>query len=143
MNRRKFFKKVGVASVALAALLSLALISPVWAGETFPQGQGKRHASFTVVSALGTGRIVLEGLIKFDPDNGQVRGGGNYVLFDATAPEPPTDSGKWRAKEFVSFTPCSVPDPITGCRFGRIESGILELYERYTKIWSYAVAGPA
>src|SRR5262245_25228769 len=130
MNRKSL--TVGLGSIALVSLLTLvtSLDTPAWAG-TFPQGQGKRHASFVVVSKLDSAavdhRINMEGLIRFDLDNGQVKGGGNYVLYDqgaAGVPKPILSSGTWEAEEFVSFTPClSAPN----CRYGRIESGILEL----------------
>jgi hypothetical protein len=130
MNRKSV--TVGLGAIALASLLPLVnlLATPVGA-KTFPQGQGKRHASFVVVSKLDSAavdhRTVLEGLIRFDLDNGRVKGGGNYVLFDqgaAGVPKPILSAGKWEAEEFVSFTPClSAPN----CRYGRIESGILEL----------------
>ncbi len=131
MNQREFFKKAGLGSIALVSLLTLvtSLDTPAWAG-TFPRGQGKRHATFVAQSKDTDLRIAMEGVVRFDPEQEQVRGGGSWVLIDDSvpAPKPTIDFGTWRAKELLSFTlcPASASDS-TACRYGRIESSILEL----------------
>ncbi len=67
-------------------------------------------------------RVVMHGLVRFNPAKREVEGGGGFVHFDNAppVPKPIIASGKWEAKEFVSYNLKS-PPAISGL----IEASIL------------------
>jgi len=125
IDRRTFVKTAAAGSVA-AASLPLLGSSVALAGES---DDGGGHRIFVFVSfsqspaakGLAMPRIGMTGAGTFKPAARHVNGGGSYVLQDQAAaiPKPLVASGRWAAREFVSY------DTKGLASFGTIQPAIL------------------
>ncbi len=118
MNRRKFFKKAGLGSIALASLLTLDFTTPASADDN------QTNFRFVSVSAAVTidgvaHRMIMNGNGKVTPS--QVVGGGSFVHINNAppVPKPILASGTWKAKRLLSFE-------LIGT-YGSLASGVLEM----------------
>jgi hypothetical protein len=84
-------------------------------------GGGQTTFSFVVVNTQvgGTDQLILNGNGTFSSE--EVQGGGSFTHFSPTGepPSPIVDSGTWRAKRFISFTPVGT--------YGAHGAGILQM----------------
>jgi hypothetical protein len=125
IDRRTFVKTAAAGSVAAAAL-PLFATSVAIAGES---DEGGGHRIFVFVSfsqsAAAHGvtmpRIGMTGAGTFKPAARHVNGGGSYVLSDQahSVPRPLVASGRWMARQFVSYTTKGLAS------YGTIQPGIL------------------
>ncbi len=130
MNTQQLLKKVGIGIAAWAVLLILG--TPAWAGTrvfTF--------VSFSQAATINPGtptevvpRVGMVGSGTFDVAEGEVQGGGTFVLFNNSStvpkPKPIILTGKWVATKIVSYT----NKDASGVPFGsydHIQSAILVL----------------
>jgi hypothetical protein len=126
IDRRTFVKTAAAGSVA-AAGLPLFATSLAIAGETDDEGGGHRifvFVSFSQSAAaqgLTMPRIGMTGAGTFKPAARHVDGGGSYVLSDQahSIPRPLVASGRWMARQFVSYDTKGLPS------YGTIQPGIL------------------
>ncbi len=88
---------------------------------------GDRYTAWVAFSKANTvdsvdHQVGVTGVVRFNPDKRQVEGGGNFVHVDNAppVPKPVIASGKWEAKEFVSYTLKSPP-----AIYGLIQASIL------------------
>jgi hypothetical protein len=126
IDRRTFVKTAAAGSVA-AASLPLFGTSIALASDETAEDAGNRifvYVSFSEApAALGVARprIGMTGAGTFNPSAEHVDGGGSYVLSDQAAgvPRPLVASGRWMARQFVSYTTKGLPS------YGTIQPGIL------------------
>ena len=124
IDRRTFVKTAAAGSVA-AASLPLFGTSAAFARDE-DEGGGHRifvFVSFSQAAAQGLvlPRIGMTGAGTFKPAARHVNGGGSYVLSDqaTSIPKRLIASGRWMAREFVSYTTKGLPS------YGTIQPGIL------------------
>lgn len=126
IDRRTFVKTAAAGSLA-AASLPLLGTSVALAGES-DEGGGHRIFVFVSFSQAPTRtssptmpRIGMTGAGTFKPAAGHIHGGGSYSLFDQASPipKPLIASGRWSARQFVSYTTMNLPS------YGAIQPGIL------------------
>jgi hypothetical protein len=119
IDRRRFLKRAGYGSVALASLAALGQrVIPVWANDgdqiefTFA---AQSHATIAGVSH----QVTMAGDGKFN--SSQVEGGGSFNHFKVVDgfPRPLLAAGTWKAKRLVSFHSIGT--------FGVFAAGLLEL----------------
>lgn len=132
IDRRKFLKKAGLGSIALASLPALgnALAKPAWAKE----GTNFHFLAFSATGPAGTPaspqhRIAMGGQGTFDPatPGSEVVGGGAYAhhLFPGANPPaggtavPIVASGTWKARRLVSYKQIGT--------WGVLAAGVLEM----------------
>ncbi len=126
IDRRTFVKTAAAGSLAAAALPMIGT-SIVLAGENDDDGDGHRIFVFVSFSqapaAVGATmpRIGMTGAGTFKPAARHVHGGGSYVLSDqaASVPRPLIASGRWMARQFVSYDTKGLPS------YGTVQPGIL------------------
>jgi hypothetical protein len=104
IERRKFLKRAGAGSAALAAFPALA--QAAWAHDD--DDVKRRRFYFQAVSGqaatlTGGESILMSGCGSFS--HRSVRGGGEFVIFDGTKVPSPDfiATGSWRAVRFLSF----------------------------------------
>ena len=116
MNRRRFIKSLGIGSVLLTPLTTLATSAPAVSRRV-----GFRFVSNSRTPIVGGVRY----LAQFNGDgkitDSDVEGGGRFNLVIDTSPVPKTivASGTWKAKRLMSFN-------LIGT-YGAIAAGILEM----------------
>lgn len=119
MDRREFIKKAGLGSAALASvpLMVGSLAEPAWADDE--EGGTKFRVVSVSHSTTSSDLVAFNGNGKFGTS--WVRGNGAFVHFSpvGSPPFPIVATGKWRAKEFVSFESFGT--------YGALEAGILEM----------------
>lgn len=121
IERRDFLKRVGVGSLGLATMPTLAqlLATPAWAN-------GPSNFHFVALSTAGE----VEGVTHVIAMNGdgvfgeeRIRGGGAFVHFnndpDLPAPKPIIATGTWEARRFVGFESIGT--------WGVFEAGVLRM----------------
>jgi hypothetical protein len=127
IDRRTFVKTAAAGSV-VAAGLPLFGTSVALAGEGDDEGGGHRIFVFVSFSQAPTRtsspmmpRIGMTGAGTFKPAARHVNGGGSYVLSDqaVSVPRPLVVSGRWMARQFVSYTTKGLAS------YGTIQPGIL------------------
>ena len=127
IDRRTFVKAAAAGSVA-AAGLPLFGTSVGLARDDDDEGGGHRIFVFVSFSQAPTRtssptqpRIGMTGAGTFKPAARHVNGGGSYVLSDqaVSVPRPLVASGRWMAREFVSYTTKGLAS------YGTIQPGIL------------------
>src|ERR1700736_4703300 len=112
IDRRTFVKTAAAGSLAAA---SLPLLGTSIALARDDQDAGGGHRIFVFVSFSQSPprtssptmpRIGMTGAGTFKPAARHVNGGGSYVLSDqaVSVPRPVVVSGRWMAREFVSYT---------------------------------------
>ncbi len=111
INRRRFLKKAGLSSIALASLpgLSAALARPVLAA-----GQTGFHV--VAASAAGGDLVILAGDGTLTP--AEVVGDGSFAHLNATSFALKA-SGTWKASKLISFS--------SSHALGAIASGVAEM----------------
>ena len=75
-------------------------------------------------------RLVMSGRGTFDADDGEVRGGGEFIHFDGLSGPPPLTllaSGTWKATKFSSWAPLVGPGPNP---YGQVIAGTLVMEVR-------------
>lgn len=116
MNRRQFFKSLGIGSVLLTALTTL-----VTSASAASPPMGFRFVSNSRTATVGGVRYLAQfnGNGKITDSN--VEGGGNFNIVIDTSPVPKkiVASGTWKAKRLMSFK-------LIGT-YGSIAAGILEM----------------
>jgi len=129
IDRRTFVKTAAAGSVA-AAGLPLFGTSVALARDENDGGDGHRIFVFVSFSQAPTRtsspmmpRIGMQGAGTFKPAARHVHGGGSYVLSDqaVSVPRPVVASGRWMAREFVSYHTMGLQP------YGTIQPGILEM----------------
>jgi hypothetical protein len=127
IDRRTFVKTAAAGSVA-AAGLPLFGTSVALARESDDDDGGHRIFVFVSFSQAPTRtssptmpRIGMTGAGTFKPAARHVNGGGSYVLSDqaVSVPRPLVVSGRWMARQFVSYTTKGL------AAYGTIQPGIL------------------
>jgi hypothetical protein len=90
---------------------------------------GWRYTTWVAFSKANTidgvdHRVAMQGVVRFNPDQKVVDGGGSFVHFDNAppTPKPILASGLWEAKEFLSHSLLTPP-----AIYGKIEAGILTM----------------
>jgi hypothetical protein len=125
IDRRTFVKTAAAGSLAAASLPLLG--ASAFASES-DDGGGHRIFVFVSFSQAPTRtsspfqpRIGMTGAGTFKPAARHVNGGGSYVLSDqaVSVPRPLVVTGRWMAREFVSYTTKDLPS------YGTIQPGIL------------------
>jgi hypothetical protein len=126
IDRRTFVKTAAAGS--LAAALPLIGTSFALARESDNDDGGHRIFVFVSFSQAPTRtssptqpRIGMTGAGTFKPSARYVNGGGSYVLSDqaVSVPRPLVVSGRWMARQFVSYTTKGLAS------YGTIQPGIL------------------
>src|SRR6266404_2195692 len=103
MNRRKWLKRVGLGSVALASLPTIVTrrATPAWADS----GPMNFHFSATSYIPREIDRLVIAGSGSFT--SAQVEGEGSFAHYDGSMPGPNNIrfnfTGTWKATRLVSF----------------------------------------
>src|SRR3989442_8099326 len=127
IDRRTFVKTAAAGSMA-AAGFPIFGTSVALARDDDDEGGGHRIFVFVSFSQAPTRtssptqpRIGMTGAGTFKPAARHVNGGGSYVLSDQTGsvPRPLVVSGRWMARQFVSYTTKSPSS------YGTIQPGIL------------------
>jgi len=127
IDRRTFVKTAAAGSVAAA---SLPLLGPSAFASESDDGGGHRIFVFVSFSQAPTRtssptmpRIGMTGAGTFKPAARHVNGGGSYVLSDqaVSVPRPLVVTGRWMAREFVSYTTKNLAS------YGTIQPGILKM----------------
>ncbi len=122
IGRREFLRKVGLGSIALTSLPTVAntLATPAWAEES------DRVFTFVALSKGATiggvdHRFAMQGAGEFQPEEREVQGGGSFVHFKNNSPTPKIilAFGTWEPTEFLSF--------FTIGTYGLITAGVLEM----------------
>jgi hypothetical protein len=128
MDRRTFVKTAAAGSVAAAGLPLFGTSMALARGDD--KGGGHRIFVFVSFSQAPTRtssptmpRIGMTGAGTFKPAARHVNGGGSYVLSDqaVSVPRPVVASGRWMAREFVSYTTKGLAS------YGTIQPGILKM----------------
>jgi hypothetical protein len=121
LDRRSFFKRAGIGSIALGPLPGLLTATPAGA-----RGRAAGF-NFTAISRAGTiGSVVhavnMAGSGTIEDDD--VEGGGHFQHYDLASAPPRTiiAAGAWRARRLVSFDPIGTWGVITaGVLVARIQ----------------------
>jgi hypothetical protein len=121
LDRRSFFKRAGIGSIALGPLPGLLAATPAGA-----RGRAAGF-NFTAISRAGTiGSVVhavnMAGSGTIEDDD--VEGGGHFQHYDLASAPPRTiiAAGAWRARRLVSFDPIGTWGVITaGVLVARIQ----------------------
>jgi hypothetical protein len=106
MNRRKWLKKVGLGSVALASLPTIVTrrATPAWADDDDSRPMNF-HFSATSYIPMEVDRLVIAGSGRFN--SAHVEGEGSFAHYDGTIPGPNNIrfnfTGTWKATRLVSF----------------------------------------
>jgi len=127
INRRTFVKTAAAGSVAAAALPLLGTSIGLAREGDDDKGASRIFifVSFSQAPAQTASpkvpRIGMQGAGTFWPTAGRVNGGGSYTLFDnaAPTPKPLVATGRWKARELVSYTTMGLAS------YGKIQPGIL------------------
>ena len=129
MNRRKFLESAGAGTIALGS--STLLAGKAWADQDCHNENKDKGFHFVVVGyPVNTSlndRLLFWGDGTFDEDS--VEGGGKFDhwLANSGLPGPIVSSGKWKAKEFVSFVLPTNTGPNPEATHGPFQAGILTL----------------
>jgi len=131
LDRRELLRKVGLGSIALASLPTLANAMAKSA-----EAAGQTNFTFVVVSK----RVGQSDLITFDGCGGfnrsEVVGGGSFTWFIPPPPNGPiVSSGTWKAGRLLKFSP--------GGTFGTGEGGVLDLEVRLVQTFPSSAVIPA
>jgi hypothetical protein len=118
MERREFIKKAGLGSAVLASapVMVEALAEPAWADV---EGGTRFRCVVVSHSTTSSDLVAFNGNGAFDASS--VGGRGAFVHWSpvGSPPFPIVATGRWRAKEFVSFESFGM--------YGALEAGILEM----------------
>lgn len=116
-----------LALVSVPTIIS-SLAGSVRASDEDEDGAERLFTFVALSKAMTIGSVVhtvaMEGAGRFDPVEGEVKGGGSFVHFNndpaLPKPKPIIAFGKWKAKTFVSYT--NPPGS-----YGRIDQSIVEM----------------
>ena len=134
MNRRNFLHRASAGTIGLGSLQLLG--SKAWADQDCHNKEQDKDKGFHFVVASvpingsmgATDRLLFWGDGTFDEDG--VEGGGKFDHWQRTGvfPAPIVSSGKWKAKEFVSFVLPTITAPgDPEATHGPFQGGILTL----------------
>jgi hypothetical protein len=107
MDRSEFLKKAGATSV----IASFPLLGEAAWAHGDDQERGWRRFYFVALSGVedtvtGGDSIAMTGSGRFDPRDGRIDGGGEFVHFDGTnfgSPDNIIGTGRWEARRLLRF----------------------------------------
>jgi hypothetical protein len=132
MDRKTLLGRAGIGAGALA-------LPGIFGAESALAGgpPNSRIAFWIVVSRAGTTQptppavwptIAWGGMVAFRPEQGFIKGGGNFQIFDFNKPvaqRTPLVTGAWMATEFVSWTTKDLGGTALPS-FGQIQPSVLD-----------------